>query len=69
MFTRRNRKHMSEDAFMSYNFWLTNEEIEQIEELAVKHHTQPAAVVQAIVKRALKQLREKEKTHNGMSMD
>lgn len=65
MFTRRNRKHMSEDAFMSYNFWLTNEEIEQIEELASKHRTQPAAVVQAIVKHALKQLREKEKAFDG----
>ncbi|SEN52127.1 hypothetical protein [Lihuaxuella thermophila] len=69
MFTRRNRKYVSEDAFMSYNFWLTNEEIEQIEELANKHQTRPAAVVQAIVKHALKQLREKEKVHHGQTTD
>lgn len=61
MFTRRsNRKYLDEDAFMSYNFWLTNEEIEQIEEIARQHQTQPAAVVQRIVKHALKQLRDQD---------
>ncbi|MBA4493394.1 hypothetical protein ACFO25_13140 [Paenactinomyces guangxiensis] len=61
MFTKsgQNRKHMSDDAFMSYNFWLTNAEVEQIEALANQHHIQPAAVVQRIIKHALKQLREK----------
>ncbi|TCS96861.1 hypothetical protein EDD58_101506 [Hazenella coriacea] len=60
MLTRKKRQDFSEDAFMSYNFWLTNEEVRQIEEMALKHQVQPAAVVQKIVKHALNQLRDQE---------
>lgn len=58
MLTRKKRQDFSEDAFMSYNFWLTNDEIKQIEEIAQKHQVQPAIVVQKIVKQALNQLRD-----------
>jgi hypothetical protein len=62
MFLKRKKDHdfLNEDAFMSFHFWLTNEEIAQLEEIARQHQTQPAAVVQSIVKHALRQLREQD---------
>lgn len=48
----KKRSHpASEDAFMSFHFWLTLEEIEQLEAIARDHQTDPAAVVQKIVKK------------------
>ncbi|MGA8942466.1 MAG: hypothetical protein WB502_07075 [Thermoactinomyces sp.] len=50
----------SEDAFMSFNFWLTLEEIEQLENVARDNKTDPAAVVQKIVKKTLAHWRQLE---------
>jgi hypothetical protein len=57
----KKRSHpASEDAFMSFHFWLTLEEIEQLEAIARDHQTDPAAVVQKIVKKTLEHWRQLE---------
>lgn len=58
-FRRSSRKLWSEDAFISFHFWLTNEEIAQLEEIARERGREPAAIVQDMVKRSLKEWREK----------
>ncbi|WP_181738886.1 hypothetical protein [Thermoactinomyces mirandus] len=45
---------------MSFNFWLTLEEIEQLETVARDNQTDPAAVVQKIVKKTLAHWRQLE---------
>ncbi len=45
---------------MSFHFWLTLEEIEQLEAIARDHQTDPAAVVQKIVKKTLEHWRQLE---------
>lgn len=52
----------AEELFMSFNFWLTTKEIKQLELLTVEHEIQPAIIVQKILKHALKQLREQNRS-------
>jgi hypothetical protein len=58
VFFRRKQSELVEDAFISFHFWLTIEEIEQLEAIARQHQLDPAAVVQRIVKDTLKEWRE-----------
>lgn len=60
MLFKKKSHSVSEDAFMSFHFWLTLEEIEQLEMIARDHQTDPAAVVQKIVKKTLEHWRELE---------
>ncbi|MBA4601907.1 hypothetical protein H2C83_06155 [Thermoactinomyces sp. AMNI-1] len=60
LFKKRQPNPANEDAFMSFNFWLTLEEIEQLETVARDNQTDPAAVVQKIVKKTLAHWRQLE---------
>ncbi len=60
LFKKKQPGPSSEDAFMSFNFWLTLEEIEQLETVAQDNQTDPAAVVQKIVKKTLAHWRQLE---------
>jgi hypothetical protein len=58
VFFKRRQAEAVEDAFMSFHFWLTIEEIEQLEAIARQHQLDPAAVEQRIVKSTLQNWRE-----------
>jgi hypothetical protein len=58
VFFKRRQAELAEDAFISFHFWLTIEEIEQLEAIARQYQLDPAAVVQRIVKDTLKEWRE-----------